>query len=148
MNLTMKPRLFTLLCVLILTTTAIEGRRGRRKKSKRGFEKQPNIIFIMADDLDVTLGTPDVMRKTNAILRDAGVTFKNAFTTSPLCCPSRSSILTGRYTHNHHVHSNNRNCSGPGWIDREEKETMGVFMQQAGYKTGKIFIYFSLFPTY
>lgn len=133
--------IFVLICALILTS--IDGRRGRRKKFKRGYDsnnKRPNIIFIMADDLDVTLGSPEVMRKTNAIFRDAGVSFKNAFTTSPLCCPSRSSILTGRYTHNHHVHSNNKNCSGPGWIDREEKETMGVFMQQAGYKTG-IFLY-------
>uniref|UniRef100_A0A069DML9 Sulf extracellular sulfatase n=1 Tax=Clytia hemisphaerica TaxID=252671 RepID=A0A069DML9_9CNID len=124
-------------CVLLaLLIPNTDGRRGRRRKFKRGYlSNRPNIIFIMADDLDVTLGSPDVMRKTNVLLRQQGVTFKNAFTTSPLCCPSRSSILTGRYTHNHHVHSNNKNCSGPGWINKEEKETMGVFMQQAGYQT-------------
>lgn len=126
-----------LLCVIV---QPIDSRRRGRTKSKRGYatEQQPNIIFIMADDLDVTLGSPEVMYKTNRLLRQEGVTFKNAFTSSPLCCPSRSSILTGRYTHNHHVHSNNRNCSGPGWIEKEEKETFGRFMQEAGYQTGKI----------
>lgn len=125
--------LFALVCILTVTLL-VDGRR--RRKFKRGYMMdRSNIIFVMADDLDVVLGSPEVMLKTKRLLRDEGVTFKNAFTSSPLCCPSRSSILTGRYTHNHHVHSNNRNCSGPGWIAKEEKETFGVFMQQAGYKT-------------
>uniref|UniRef100_A0A7M5V729 Sulfatase N-terminal domain-containing protein n=1 Tax=Clytia hemisphaerica TaxID=252671 RepID=A0A7M5V729_9CNID len=132
----MKLSLKQITCVLF--TLLISNTDGRRRKFKRGYlSNRPNIIFILADDLDVTLGSPDVMRKTNALLRQQGVTFKNAFSTSPLCCPSRSSILTGRYTHNHHVHSNNKNCSGPGWINKEEKETIGVFMQKAGYQTAK-----------
>ena len=120
--------------VIAVILALAHGRR--RGKSKRGYQAKPNIIFVMADDLDVFLGSPEVMTKTKKILREQGVTFKNAFTSSPLCCPSRSSILTGRYTHNHHVNSNNKNCSGPEWINKEEKETMGVFMQQAGYQTG------------
>lgn len=132
---------FGLLLVLILSwsTNFVECRRRGRGKFKRGYstERRPNIVFILADDLDITLGSPEVMFKTNRLLRREGVTFKNAFTSSPLCCPSRSSILTGRYTHNHHVNTNNKNCSGPGWTEKEEKETYGRFMQDAGYQTGK-----------
>jgi Arylsulfatase A and related enzymes len=139
----MKSSLVFLCAITAVLLTLTNGRR--RGKSKRGYQSKPNIIFVMADDLDVLLGSPEVMKKTKKILREEGVTFNNAFTSSPLCCPSRSSILTGRYTHNHYVNSNNKNCSGTDWINKEEKETMGVFMQQAGYQTGmRALILFSL----
>lgn len=117
------------LCVIVFS-----GRKKKRGHVIKG--QKPNIIFVMADDLDVVLGSPEVMVKTKKLLRDEGVTFKNTFTTSPLCCPSRSSILTGRYAHNHHVNTNNQNCSGPSWIDGPEKQTFGKLMQEAGYRTG------------
>ena len=37
------------------------------------------------------------MTKTKAMLIDQGVIFNNAFTTTPTCCPSRSSMLTGEF---------------------------------------------------
>lgn len=126
-----------LLVILLMLTLCVIVFSGRKKKRGHVIKGQkPNIIFVMADDLDVVLGSPEVMVKTKKLLRDEGVTFKNTFTTSPLCCPSRSSILTGRYAHNHHVNTNNQNCSGPSWIDGPEKQTFGKLMQEAGYRTG------------
>lgn len=129
--------LLTLLSLVALTYTR------KVRKSKSGYMVRENIIFVMADDLDVYLNSTSVMKKTERLLKDQGVTFTNAFTTSPLCCPSRSSILTGRYAHNHHVNSNNKNCSGPEWIAGPEKQSIGKLMQEAGYRTGKN-LFFSL----
>ena len=64
---------------------------------------QPNVVVITVDDMreDELVYMP----KTRALLADAGVTFENSFSPYPLCCPARSSFLTGLYTHNHEVWS-------------------------------------------
>lgn len=72
--------------------------------------QRPNIIFILNDDqrydamgfLDPSLNTPNMDR----IARE-GVHFPNAFVTTALCSPSRASILTGQYMHNHGIADNN-----------------------------------------
>jgi arylsulfatase A-like enzyme len=71
---------------------------------------RPNVLFIVADDQRFA-GTLAYMPKTmrwfvngNAASGMVGGTeFTNAFVTTPLCCPSRTSIMTGQYVHNHRV---------------------------------------------
>src|SRR5262249_25997334 len=65
--------------------------------------KRPNIVFVLTDDLAVNLVQymPNVLK----MQRD-GVTFANYFVTDSLCCPSRSSIFTGRYPHNTGIYRN------------------------------------------
>ena len=69
--------------------------------------KKPNIVFILADDLgwmDVTINgskyyeTPNIER-----LAKRGMKFTNAYTASPLCSPTRASILTGQYPERFHL---------------------------------------------
>jgi N-acetylglucosamine-6-sulfatase len=67
-------------------------------------EKPPNILLIISDD------QPFYTEKyTPAILNEIfakGTTFSDAFLSTSLCCPSRASILTGLYAHNHGTISN------------------------------------------
>ena len=62
-------------------------------------------------------------------------TFK--FVTTPLCCPSRSSILTGQYVHNHHTKNNSisGDCSSTAWQQGPEKHTFNTYLKSLGYKT-------------
>ena len=56
----------------------------------------PNIILVLTDDMDLALGGMTPMTKTEALLGKKGVTAANFFIHTPICCPSRSELLTGR----------------------------------------------------
>jgi len=69
-----------------------------------GGEGRPNVLIIITDDQRVESMGP--MRRTRFWFRQGGTEFGNAFVTTPLCCPSRASVFTGRYSHNHMVKTN------------------------------------------
>ncbi|XP_061423362.1 N-acetylglucosamine-6-sulfatase [Lethenteron reissneri] len=100
-------------------------------------EARPNLVLILTDDQDVSLGGMTPLSKTQKLIGDAGFTFTNMFVSSPLCCPSRSSLLTGKYPHNHGVTNNSLqgNCSGATWQKREEPHALPMRLRTAGYQT-------------
>lgn len=100
---------------------------------------RPNIIVIQTDDQDLGSidarlpdGTP-VCRRIREQLAERGARFTRAFATTPLCGPSRASLLTGQYAHNHTVLDNVPPHGG--WARLDESETLPVWLQRAGYFT-------------
>jgi N-acetylglucosamine-6-sulfatase len=88
---------------------------------------RPNILLIVSDDQRAD--TMAYMPLTKKRIFDQGVAFSNGFVTTSVCCPSRSSILTGMYAHQHGVHDNNISLT---------KTTIAERLHANGYYTGLI----------
>ena len=72
-----------------------------------GAAPPPNIVVFMTDDEPAFDGRfTDWMPNRKALFQTQGVTFTDFHSSTPLCCPSRASFLTGQYTHNHGVYAN------------------------------------------
>lgn len=97
----------------------------------------PNFVFILTDDQDVVLNGMIPMSNVMKLIGNHGVTLSNAYVASPLCCPSRASILTGQYVHNHGTINNSISgqCSGVRWQEGPEKKTFAAHMHHNGYRT-------------
>jgi len=105
--------------------------------------QHPNVILILADDLDFPL--MPYMEGTNSLIVEQGATFTNYFVTSPLCCPSRASMIRGQYPHNTNILEN-----APGFRNffrnQYEEETMAVWLNRSGYKTALVGKYMNGYP--
>jgi arylsulfatase A-like enzyme len=88
------------------------------------------------------------LEQTRELLAGNGTTFPNFIVTTPMCGPSRASILTGRYAHNHGVFENGPPPGGwPGFHERGlEEETIATELSDAGYHTVLAGKYVNLFP--
>jgi N-acetylglucosamine-6-sulfatase len=108
--------------------------------------RRPNIVLVLADDM--TLADYEAMPGLKALLTDRGVTFRQAFTSIALCCPSRASILTGQYAHNHGVVRNALPDGGfIAFLEKgREAETVAVGLKTAGYRTALIGKYLNGYP--
>ena len=96
---------------------------------------QPNIIFVLTDDLD--FASAQKMPEIRSQLIEKGTSFENAFVSFPTCCPSRATILTGLYAHNNNVKGNQLPEGGFEKFRDEglEEKTIAVRLQEAGYQT-------------
>ena len=125
-----------LLAGLLCVAVALVPAGGQAKKRKQAKQARPNIVLIMDDDQSVNL--QQFLTKTNAALADKGVTFDNAFVNYSLCCPSRSTMLTGQYAHNHGVRGNQLPTGGYSKLAPTLGNTLPVWLQRAGYYTAHI----------
>jgi N-acetylglucosamine-6-sulfatase len=93
-----------------------------------------NIVMILTDDLATNL--VQYMPHVQALERQ-GTTFANYTVTDSLCCPSRSSIFSGRFPHDTGIYTNGGQDGGFQTFKSrgEESSTFATDLQQAGYRT-------------
>jgi arylsulfatase A-like enzyme len=92
--------------------------------------ERPNVLVVMTDDQDRR--SMPVLGNVRRLIRDPGTTFSESIVSFPLCCPSRSTFLTGQYARNHGVRS------GSGFKFLDSSNTLAVWLQNAGYTTAHV----------
>ncbi len=105
---------------------------------KRGgshMASKPNILFILPDqqrpDSLGCYGSEVAITPTVDWLAQTGVRFDNCYVQNPLCCPSRYSVLTGRYPHTHGVRAN-------WYAPRVNEVSFAHQLGRVGYNTAAI----------
>jgi N-acetylglucosamine-6-sulfatase len=98
---------------------------------------KPNVLVVESDDQ--TVESMKAMQNVNSLIGGEGATFKNNFVNYSLCCPSRSTFLTGEYEHNHGVLGNSPPNGGfQRFQALHGDNNLAVWLQNAGYYTGLI----------
>jgi len=100
---------------------------------------RPNVVVIMTDDQDYP--SLPVMRRLLSYPEGSWVNFPNAYSNTSICAPSRAIMLTGQYAHNNGVVDNRYGG------DLDDTNTLPVWLQAAGYRTGLIGKYVHFHPT-
>src|SRR5687768_7095657 len=108
-------RTVLLLMSVALSVVLLSGGSSTTFVEAQAITAKPNLVFILADDM--RKDDMKYMPKTRTRLGAAGMQFENAFVSYGICCPSRATILTGQYAHNHRVWTNGDKVSPTdgGW---------------------------------
>lgn len=104
-----------------------------------------NIVVVLTDDqtFDTLPSNPPAMPWLQSQMRDpagAWLRFPNAVISSPLCCPSRATILSGRYAQTTRVFNNDQGYRF------DESSTLATWLHDAGYFTGLVGKYLNKYP--
>jgi N-acetylglucosamine-6-sulfatase len=130
------------LFLLIVFSLVVFQSCGQQSQSDTGessesVDTRPNIIVVLVDDMRWDeygegghnyLKTPNIDR-----ISKEGIHFRNAFTTTPLCSPSRASFLTGLYAHSNGITDN--------LARNEQSHRLATFpkrLHEEGYETAFI----------
>jgi N-acetylglucosamine-6-sulfatase len=129
------------LVVLLIagTATAAAGSRASKPRDRDGRGTQPNIVLVMTDDQALSMMRREVMPNVTELLADQGTSFDRAYLTTPLCCPSRATLLTGQYGHNNGVLRNVYD------LLKDKNNVLPVWLRQAGYVTAHVGKFMNLY---
>jgi arylsulfatase A-like enzyme len=97
---------------------------------------RPNIVLVVTDDLDVP--TALEMPRLPDLISNQGLSFTRAYAAQSLCTPSRASLLTGQYSHNHGVVDNEPPRYGFPAFRRHEPQSLAPWLKAVGYRTALV----------
>lgn len=141
-----RARLLVAAALLALLAILVLAGRQEAGAAQSSAVQKPSFVVIQTDDstLDqlyasLNVGGVEVqaMPYTLSLIAGRGITFNRYYVPYPLCCPSRTSLLTGRYSHNNNVRGNVPPNGGfTGFKARQAYgHNLAPWLQAAGYRT-------------
>jgi N-acetylglucosamine-6-sulfatase len=127
-------RLFAVTTALALLTLGPVGTAADLTLAHRRL----NVVLIITDDQRWDKITPRYTPRVYDRFVRHGTAFTNAFVPNPLCCPSRTSILTGNHSHTTGVWANEGLHGGFRAFGHQDRHTIAVDFHTAGYRTAMI----------
>ena len=125
------------LALAVVVAVALATRAAQPEVAAAQGPAKPNIIVLLTDDQEAR--SMRVMKLVGKELKRKGVTMKRFYDNFPLCCPSRTTILTGQYAHNHRVLSNAPPDGGYGVFNELHGDNnLPLWLQAAGYQTSYV----------
>ena len=128
-------QLLTLFCLLALVCVGCKESGSQSANSPDGADSMPNVVLIIADDQaygDLTVFDNPVAETPN-LDKLAGEGFlAERFYVSPVCAPTRASVLTGRYYQRMGVTGVTRGRENMNL----DEVTLANMLKEAGYSTG------------
>lgn len=109
--------------------------------------QRPNFVIVQTDDMvfrmmsgtyvDGRGRTVPIMPRLTSLFGEQGRDFRNAYAPSPICGPSRASLLSGQLPHNTGVVGNDGPFGGwQGWLASDRMEpNLATVLDAAGYHT-------------
>ncbi|MCC5839707.1 MAG: sulfatase-like hydrolase/transferase [Opitutales bacterium] len=102
-----------------------------------------NLLVFLTDDhgrwASSAYGNREIHSPVMRWLAETGIRFDAAYTPSPVCSPARASFWTGQIPSRHGVHDYlTEPTDGPGHAGIAGIPHLGVFLREAGYRTGMI----------
>jgi N-acetylglucosamine-6-sulfatase len=119
-----------------VTPVVVFGSDGERRGHTAASNTKglPNVVVVMSDDQEVA--SLRFMSNIQSLLVRKGTTFLRSYVSYALCCPSRATLLTGQYAHNHGVFDNVP--PNGGYVKLNHSNTLPIWLQKAGYTTAHV----------
>ena len=118
------------------SSCAVAASAANPADSKVAVGHAPNIVLILTNDqrFDTLWAMPTVESQLVA----KGIEFTKGYISNPVCCPSRSSILTGLYSHTTGVYTNDPSQPYGGFPAFHDGSTVSTWLHDDGYRTALI----------
>jgi arylsulfatase A-like enzyme len=134
----MRRHLSTALLALVTLSTACANTQGTARQSAA--QKQPNVLFVMADDLGYgelgSFGQQKIRTPRLDQLAAQGMRLTRHYCGSPVCAPSRCVLMTGKHPGKAAVRNNKEHKPEGQWALPTSEPMMSEMMKDAGYTTG------------
>lgn len=124
----------------LLLALSVPSESGAANPVPVNSRQQPNIVFVMLDDMDLwdvgAYGSPDIVTETMDSLAAEGMRFTQYYAAGPVCSPTRTSLLTGHAPARYGVKRAVSDLSYRGIPGNVV--TLGEVLRSAGYHTAHI----------